>query len=312
MLRKAFIFFSLLSSFCIISIGGYKCAQRQDVPVQDTIEVPIYNSPVASGNNPYPTSPVLPNDLPDVPSGACNRSQYRTLSEKYGASAFLHLAESKLEEYRLGQPLNFDPGCPRVFLDMNKTKERTYKGNLYVAFEGEGRSGRRAIKLHQYSSGRAVEDNQYNKWASRSWKSNSRNKVPDQGFAAFFEDSGTRAIILQIKRVVQYDVSDGVLEYRGYGDIWYKMFRTYSGDRGDACYSGGTYVSHAQVKPKKPNRRCWLLGIGPYSCLPDGVGSTFTEESLQEDDPECYTLLGEFGNLNLNEAFNVNLDDDHP
>ena len=302
MARNFLIFFLILFSSSVIIFGGYNCAKKVPVNTDGTIRHPI------PGDDPF-TRPEGPGDdtdpeerLPDKETGKCHRKQYRELRKKYGASAFIDLNHRNLRDFLKGQEPNYELGCPRIFLNMEKIEGKSfYEGSFSIAYEDTGYSGQREVVLYPYDSGNAVADNKFN-----TWKGNWR--TPDVDFAAIFENSFS-AIILRIKEVEMEDVADGELAYKGYGEVWFKMFRIFK-KKGDDCYTKGGYIAHAPVKPPSPTKRCWLLDVGPYSCLPKGI-RTIKSFNLRGD-RTCYKKLGEFGYLDIHEAFNLDSDEEHP
>ena len=290
MKKKLLTTIALAFSFFVVTLSGYNCSQRVYERVEQEIPVNQNTSTQTSGSK--------QGSVPSTPTKKCNRKQYSDLEEKYGEYTFIHLEEDNFSDYLFGHVSNFDPGCPRIFVDMNQTKQDTFKGSLRIAYEGSSSSGKRVLKLQKYSSGRSEEANKYNKWTEDDLSDRS------QEFFAFFEDGSSTSLILHVEDVDTVPVQDGEDEYFGQGTIWFKMFRTLA-RRGDNCYTG-VYIKDAHTKPSRPDSNkdsCWLLGIGPYSCLPDGIRTSITEDNME--DPTCYKKLGEFGNLDLIRAFNI-------
>ncbi len=233
------------------------------------------------------------------PGDRCARSQYRDLSKRYGEISSFKFDISSLEDYRMGVRQNFDLRCPRMYLSMSRyaKSKKTYKGALAISFE-DGHS----IKVQKYTSGWTENENKYNKWLGSSWKPDKNDKV-NRSFYAIFENNDN-AIILRLKDIKVVDVRDGETAYWGAGELYYKMFRAYSGDTEDVCYSKGAYVSHAPRRPPK-RARCWLLGIGPFSCRPNGVlplKADVTNIDITKS-LKCYNRLGEFYGLDIERAF---------
>ena len=197
-----------------------------------------------------------------------------------------------------------------MFVDLNQSRRR-YKGRITIAYTDTGGSGV-VIRYQDYQTGKQDEDIKYNQWRG-SWTEKADSKgVVEPRFVAIFENKSVGAVVLHINEVVKYDVGDGEVQYKGYGDVWFKAFRTYR--KNDRCFSTGTYINQASNVPPIPSGVCWNRAIGPYSCLPSGIRSM---DSIQADlkpdvrelDLECYVKLGEFGNLDIHEAFNLNSDD---
>ena len=148
------------------------------------------------------------------------------------------------------------------------------------------------------------EENKYNRWSGSTWKAD-RNNTVHKKFHAIFEDEHS-ALILKIDDVRLKDLRDGDTAYFGAGEIYYKMFRVWTGDKNDLCYTKGTYVSLARQSLPRKNR-CWLLGTGPFSCRPNGAlapRAKVTNINITGG-LSCYSRLGVFFNLKLEGAFNV-------
>ena len=241
------------------------------------------------------------NRLPSEPDDTCPRDQYRKLAQRHGELAVLRIDNSSLADYRLGASQNFDLNCARMYLDMNKlsASSNTYKGFLSIAYD-DGKN----IKLQRFRSGFSAEENKYNRWSGSTWKAD-RNNIVSKTFHTIFENKHT-ALILKMDNVRLKDVRDGDTAYFGAGEIYYKMFRVWTGDKNDLCYRKGTYVSLARQSLPRKNR-CWLLGVGPFSCRPNGVlapRAKVTNIDITRG-LSCYKRLGVFFNLNIEGAFNV-------
>ena len=302
-----------LFSFAIIVIGGYRCSTNvthdsptgaHDLPIVENGEgprlddSPRYPDNYGPGRDPGDKGNV---NLPPDPGNRCARSQYRQLAERYGESGVFKFDQSSLEDYRLGTRSNFDVRCPRIYLDMNKlgSSSKIYKGTLSISYE-DGQN----IKLQRFRSGWTAEENQYNQWSGSSWTANRNGEVNKQFHAIFEDEFG--ALIVKLEDVRLRDIRDGEEAYFGSGEIYYKMFRIWTGDKNNVCYSKGTYVSQARSQPPR-KKICWLLGTGPFSCRPNGALGprvSVTKISLTGG-LRCYSRLGVFFGLNIKEAFNV-------
>lgn len=295
----------IFASAVIIS-GGYQCATR--VTHEGTEIIPIVNG----GNNAnLDDNDLNINDddtdsrLPEEPDDGCDRDQYSDFVKIYGEMGVLKF-KTNLEDYRLGREKNFGIKCPRIYLSMNRVSSDRpvkYRGQLAISYEADGE-----IRLQKYKSGSGASENRYNSWSSGSWRA-VRGKV-DKEFQAIFENEHL-AIILKMEDVRTVDLEDGVVAYKGAGKIYYKMFRIWSGNTNDVCYSEGTYVSQARRRPPKRNR-CWLITTGPFSCRPNGVlnpRESFSDIDLTEESFNCYSHLGNFFNVNIEEAFNADIED---
>ena len=305
-----------LISFVIISIGGYQCATR--VISQPDILLPVDKGPNSSlppgssGNSHLYDEEYLKDigykddkdnrnsRLPSEPEDSCRRRQYNDLADEHGAIAGFKFDKSSVRDYHLGQSQNFGVKCPRLFLDMTKSSPRTYKGILTIVAEINGR-----IQGYQFSSGEG-SDNRYNRWDGSSyWRGDNNGRV-SKNFHAIFESS-KQAIILKLEDIRIRDIKDGEQGYFGAGEIYYKMFRIWTGDKSDVCYSKGAYVSQAHTPPARRGSRCWLLGTGPFSCRPKGVlhpRAKVTAIDITANSYKCYNRLGRFFGLNIEKAFN--------
>ena len=313
MYRKIVTSLLFLFSFFIVALGGYQCATR----VESNPPPPppyTFNGGFPANN---PTNSYLPIDtqssgpideveesvnrgeLPQEPSNTCARKQHRNLANRYGSLAVFKFDLSSLEDYRFGLPSNFSEDlCARMYLSMNLSERNFPKGNLTLSFEDSG-----SIKVQRFSSGSQEREVENNFFTGGSWTPNSRGKV-NKRFYAIFDNKDT-AIILKLEDVRVRDIRDGETIYEGAGEIYYKMFRAYTGDNSDVCYSGGTYISQLNSPPPK-RARCWLLNQGPFSCRPEGVINSNSNQSIKiSRDLKCYTRLGAFYGLNIQEAFHV-------
>ena len=315
--RKLFISVSLAFSTIIILLGGYNCASQYEQP-----------GPGQPGPHGPPPGPPPDDDddpeLPDEPEDSrCNRSYWRERIRELGAaSAFVRLNRSNFEDFNLGQPINFSIDCTRVLLNMSRVSGSSgpYKGKLYLVYE----QGNSPVGL-QYDSGRTAKENKYNTWYG-SWTANSRGRTGAKFSAIFEHTKKEMAIILQINEVEEEDLTDGETILVGYGDIWFKMFRTafhYPYNRSDVCLHEGDYVRYAQTRPTVPSWKCWFVPIGPYNCFPRGIDTSFdlkrgkikpyVEKNIDiRTTPTCYSKFGTFGGLDINKAFDVDSDEDHP
>ena len=336
--------FLFILAFIAITISGFQCAtrvmSRGEIPIiqrgdQQTIENRGYDDSYGdpdgnSYDDRYPDDYFqdergdrydgderddrnernyedrLPKEYED---SRCSRGQLRDL--RYGAMANFEFDRSSLEDFLLGQSLNFDPVCARLYLDMSKMGS-VYKGSLSLALQTSSN-----IKTFPgFSSGYSSSDNRYNKWSgASSWKGNREDKVKKQ-FHAIYEDEHS-AIILRLEDIRIREVRDGEIEYIGAGEVYYKMFRIATGydvnksNTKGSCYSRGTYISQAHTAPPKRNR-CWFTTIGPYNCRPNGSlnpKDKFTDINIRTSSYKCFSRLGRFWNLSIEEAFNDSVED---
>lgn len=333
--RKLQISVFMAFSFAVIAFGGYHCSLRAQNPQGQGYGPGGENSSGQRGRNygddgrddgryndydddygddygdgDRRRAGGRDDSLPEEPEEGCNRRQYRNLSGDWGESAYVRFNRSAIRDYRFGRESNFGLKCTRLYLDMEpaaRSGKAVYEGSLIISYEDSG-----TIKRQTFKSGRGAEENKHNYWRGRSWRADRKDNV-DQKFYAIFEGRDA-AIILKIDEVVEADVRDGDTEFRGYGELWFKMFRNIHCPGGrcerDVCYRDGNYMRFATTGASKPGARCWLLDRGPFSCKPQGVNSR-SEIRLDGSLP-CYSKLGEFGNLKINKAFNVDRSDDHP
>ena len=160
-------------------------------------------------------------------------------------------------------------------------------------------TGRFSTIEEPYTAGESVEENQFNNWQGN-WGEN-----PSADFAAIFE-SPNKAIILRVTDVKKVEVRDGEQAYKGYGSVWFKVFRMFK-RKGDICYNEGGYVSYAHVRPPVRPDRCWFLSKNPYGCRPQG----YEKEVNLRGPLTCYKKLADFGYLDIHEAFGED-DGGHP
>ena len=333
MRRKALISLFMLFGFAVIGFGGYHCSLRAQnqyppghAPPPNDQGYRDHYGPRNGGGNDYDDDYDYGRDnkprdpLPEKPDDPCRRRQYDSLKDRFGSMGFVRFSRSALRDYRLGRESNFGVGCGRIYLDMepdsslDDSRETVYGGELTISFEDGGE-----ILFQQFDSGRG-SDNIHNYWRGNSWRArrssrrrdrDSDRRTVNQNFYAIFEGRDA-AIILKINDVMEKDVGDGYTELLGFGEIWYKMFRDFTGDRNDKCYRKGTYMRHSGTGASKPGRRCWLVRHGPFSCKPQGVNPREDEDIDLSGSLPCYSKLGSFGSLKLRGAFNVEHDEDHP
>ena len=209
-----------------------------------------------------------------------------------------------MEDYRLGRSVNYNPICSRIFVNMSEVSGEDYFGGKVQIAYAEKRGNGTVVKTQIYRSGRG-EDNRYNRWFSGDdLKGRIRR---DYEFKGFFQDSNIGSLILHVRDIDRKTLGDGKEEYIGEGHVWFKMFRGFAG-RGDTeCYLKGAYVTQLRNAPPLPSIKCWLITrVTPYNCR------TFLKSGkidiTRDEDPKCYSYLGEFGNLNVEEAFNAEVD----
>lgn len=309
-------------AFLLIVFGGYQCATRVDTggPSGERATDPF--SPLEGDGRPY-------GDDEGSYSGedGSSRSTDRvTLSSRaegrcqrydgFGARAkFEFTNRATLEDFMRGEKVNNSlnniNNCARLYLDMGLTSNfnnhNRYGGPLHLTFQDD--KGNIIAYEAEFDSGSSQEETQYNYWRGDSWDPNSRGKVT-QNFYAIFEGEHA-AVILKLVDVRVADVGDGRVIYVGAGELWYKMFRTFTEDS-DVCHSNGLYLEGTPVSGhRKRHKKCWMKDVyngnqGPFVCFPGGVRSLENGRIKIRESLRCYNRLGRFSHLNIEEAFNVN------
>lgn len=304
MARQFVIVFLLLFSSLVIVFGGYNCSQQ--VPSPYPYPPGGEGPPLRGGDGRYPSDDGGrhggPGSLPEEPDRKCNSEAYRNFRKRYGASAVLDFNYRNITDYREGAEPNYELECSRLFLDMEKMEGTSvYEGRLAIVYQGDDpRTGKLSNVVDLYDTGDSTEENKYNTWRG-SWGRN-----PSADFVSIFE-STNRAIILRITDIKKVEVRDGEQVYKGYGSVWFKVFRLFK-RRGDICYNEGGYVSHAHTPPSSRPDRCWFLDGNPFGCKPQGSGRAVNLRGSLT----CYKKLAEFGYLDIHKAFNLEDDEDHP
>lgn len=298
MYRKLLTALLMLFSFVIIALGGYQCSTRVSREEGTNKSIPIdpgrgddgYYYPEGYGESIYDDEFDLPEKSPD----RCARNQYRELAEELGAMAVFKFDKSSLEDYRLGDRLNFDVRCPRMYLDMSSSSSGSiYKGKLNISYEDSSH-----IQVDEFSSGFTERENKYNRWTGGA-------SITSKSFHAIFEHTD-RAIILKLDDIREVDLRDGETAYIGAGEIYYKMFRKWASDWNDVCNTKGTYIKNAGGDPIPRRDKCWLLSSGAFNCRPNGALHPRAQVTNIDITGRlrCYSRLGRFIGLNIEEAFN--------
>lgn len=314
--RKALTVLLFISSFVILSLSGYQCATETMTldPSGDRGVEPLPpfddTTPEASNDNVFPPEP--DNDSDE----SCDTVRCKLKNAFSGASAKIIVSDTTLTDYRLGRRGNFEPDYVRIFVKMNGSTyqdQTVYQGSLSLAYFGTCTDGRHGICRSTMRTGYSISDARYNKWTTK--KATRGNLLNgDAKFHAIFEDS-YGAYILKLVHVRERDLSDGFVQYIGAGEIYYKMFRIgtaediHRADRRGDCFNGGTYISQAHHAPPKPAKRCWLTKLGPFSCRPLGdLLNSDPDRSINlEGNYKCFNHFGTFYQLDIEEAFNINL-----
>ena len=319
--------FLFLLAFTVITISGYQCA-TQKLP-NGRGSLPL-EPPSANGHNPPPADDYLyPDDyfkkdrendsdprdrLPEeVTDSRCERSRLRNLSTRYGAIANFEFDRAALQDFKFGKRQNFDTVCARFYMDMSRLTYNNYpvyKGSIAMVLQ----TSSQIQYFEGFNSGHSSSDNRYNRWRGSSWRGDKNNEV-NKIFHAIYEDEHS-AIIIKLEDVRIRDIGDGKIDYRGAGEVYYKMFRIsikkdVKNTKG-SCYSTGTYVKDAHTAPDNRNNRCWFITLGPYSCRPGGAlnpKENFTNINIATNSYKCFSRLGRFWNLDIEEAFNDSVED---
>lgn len=320
MARQFVAFFLLVFSSLVIVFGGYNCSQ-QLLPVQpDKTPIPVADD--GGGDDDWGEPQHVPDRGEEDSSSkkGCKSRQYQDLVGKWGASVLVDLSERRLRDLRLGRESNYGVRCPRIFLDMEKVSGgAAYGGTLRITFEDTTYGGQKSIFPMPYLSGDSPQDNRFNTWRG-DWKQGSRDP-PVVNFSAIFESDFydperpdipplVAAVILRISKVRRVEIADGSRQaLKGAGSVWFRMFRQFRSKQ-DVCHRQGGYAYLAQRTIPLPNKRCWLLDRGPYSCLPKGIG-TLGSFNLSGS-LTCYNKLLDFEYLDIHRAFNLESDQNHP
>ncbi len=311
MSKKVLTAFFMSFSFVIIALGGYQCATQVTEDPDRVISVPGGDRNIGGGDNLYPANygeddPVSYRDSEDFERESCAPgSVYKTATSGLGERAVFDFDSSAFNEYLFGKRTNLGPKCARMYLDMNRQGTKLYKGSLTFSYEDAHPDGGLAIIVKESSAlrtGSTSEENKYNQWTAGT-------DLTKRKFYAIFENNDM-AVILQLKTIKEHDLKDGETVHLGYGDLYYKMFRhSETGGKNDKCYSSGAYMRNISRKPPK-RTRCWLLGTGPWSCLPGGIAEgthSFKAPAIdiKKASLPCYSLMGKFFGLKIRGAFNL-------
>ena len=321
MARQFVAFFLLVFSSLVIVFGGYNCSQQQLLPPTQEGSTPILVVDDDDENDwGRPENLRDRDNKNDTSNKGCKRRQYQQFVGKWGASVLVDLSERGLKDFRMGRESNYGVKCPRIFLDMERVEGSSstiYEGVLRITFEDTAADGQRGIIPFLHVSGDSSQDNRFNTWQG-DWRAGSQGD-PNVNFVAIFESAdddkpGTpslvSALILRISTVRRVEVGDGARQaLKGAGSVWFKMFRQFR-RKEDVCYREGGYAHLAPRTISLPNKRCWFVDRGPYSCLPKGIG-TLNSFNLRGE-LTCYKKLLDFEYLDVHRAFNLKSDQQHP
>ncbi len=213
--------------------------------------------------------------VPGAPTGQFDDGLSGGVANFFPAGSTDHEKARTMEDYVYERPLN-NPGEYKIRLSLERDEESDlYKGNVSISYYDDGvfhqssqSTGSEIIDV-RYNKYDGQKENKYNKWLTLDGKTM---------FRAMFQDEYGSVIVI-IDDVI--DLGDGLgPDDDVNGRIYYKNF-------------GNVYA------PPSPTK-CWFVTRGPYSC-----GAGYDDENRIT--PEGgYTLLGEFRNLSLNQAFKLN------
>ena len=223
------------------------------------------------------------------------------MEDKYdGVSTDIDFTGSNtMRDYRTGIRANYAIDKGRVYVDMNREgNHRYYSGKIEIAYEVRKANGEDEVVSQEFSSGWG-DDNQYNVWARFGGK---------PGFHAFFSDSW-KGVILVINEITDLntertDVVNVGNRQLGSGSVWFKSFRSLVGNNYRDCYEGGTHVRMPPY-PEGPQKRCWFVSTGLWNCQAWEDGNKVRTFMALEPRNSCYKKLGDFRDLNINEAFDA-------
>ena len=251
----------------------------------------------------------------------CPRKALRRLAEReeMTKATFKFASSSAITDFRLGLSPNYDNACSRIYLDMDPVEyggATVFEGSMTLVYVGTCADGEEGICGTRMSTGYGAEDARYNRWTAGKWKILADGSVSNKKFHAIFEDTeGQGAYILRLDYFEEADIGDGVVGYRGFGEIYSKMFRTstvsdvHRVDKAGDCYNTGTYISMASRIPNnRPSIRCWFVNTGPYHCRPNGdllIHAPFTNIDLTTEEYRCYRRLGTIDSIDVGRAFNT-------
>lgn len=317
MIQKIQISLLMLFALGVVIVGGYNCSSRQvrnTTPfnlsdkfgsktgtIADSTANP--NSTINSSKTNYDYETRDNVNLPTENTNNCRREQYSDLEDKHGAAGpLLDVSNSRIREYRLGRDTNFGVKCARVYLNLSKIDEdeKYYEGELTISYEADGK-----VNANTFRTGRKESENLHNYWTGGSIRS--------AEFYSIFEDS-KGSVIFFIDEIREREIHDGETQRLAEGEVWFKIFRGFSGNRNDVCYQEGLYVDQLRQVPPRPSAPCWLVPFGPYSCSPKGIsgsnGSSTAKFKLTDEKYPCYKKLGNFVDLDIDEAFENGKEED--
>lgn len=318
--RKLPTVFLFTLSFLLITASGYQCSTRVNNS-RGEIAVPgnagffkqegqkdSYNKDSYNDDDDYYYSEdyFRPGEntedrLPEIISDNCRRGEIR---DQYDSTVNFEFDKTSLKDFLFGNSV--ETTCSRLKLEMSKVSYNNtsvYRGSLKLILQFSN-----GTTHSPFESGFDSDENRYNKWSGASWSANNESKV-NKRFQAIFENNDS-AIILKIEDVRIRDKSDGEVRYIGAGTIYYKMFRYDTNIKGNIkglCYSQATYIRDLENSGDfVRNDKCWFNAYGPFTCRPQGLK---TDINLSDSSYKCFSRLGRFWGLDIEEAFNDPVED---
>lgn len=189
---------------------------------------------------------------------------------EYGATAALNIRSLSVMSDYTGRPMN-NPQDIKLNVNLVKYGSNSYGGHVTITYteNGEEYEG-------YFTSGGSPKENKYNIWFTKDGKT---------AYHGFFEDF-LGGLVLVIDDFTDLGDGGGPQSKAG-GRVYFKNFDL-------------TYAPH-------PPTRCWFVRRGPYDCRAwkDGKGVDSTR-AINPDNG--YVLLGSFEDLDLETAFNGELD----
>ena len=313
--RQILKIFLFVFCFVLISLSGYQCSTqviREQVPGGSGTPPVSPNVPLRNFENLSEKEKDQFNQIRDKDDDSCRFNRSTNLRNKISAKVY-DLRWRAFKDYRLGKQANYEPDCARLYVELDRVLDSGnsyYTGNMKFVYKGTCANGQSGIcdPENPMITGYDTSDARFNGWS----KGEKNILKKDNKFKAIFEDEAG-AYILSIELVKKVDVKDGFDRFIGAGSIFVKMFKAttvneintrhnHSGD----CYNRGTYISNLEVNTPR-NKLCWILGSGPFSCRPDG---DLTEVNLHNKNSfKCFTLLGDFYGLDIEEALHIEIND---
>lgn len=237
------------------------------------------------GSNPYGYQPNGPYIPPGSGPGQLPGQQFPDQNFQYGGTATLNVTNTAMAKYLGWTPNNLSDVKVNINLQYYTDVEdkKTYSGwggVVTIAFKDDGipYQDNFSSLVNPWGTVKTNgKNNQYNNWYL--------GGPAGQYFHGFFQDH-YGAIVVVIDDVI--DLGDGQGPQSVSGEIWVKNHP----------------LSYAPLSPTS----CWYVTLGPYDCrtwkVDKGVNPT---ASIYPNTADGYFKLGEFHDLDVNEAFNGDL-----